>query len=109
MYKQDLGLNNLQGLIYHKTQPTNQPFVYKFHLSLPPLSLSLSLSLRYIPIYVCARSLRICLCVCVSACVACVCDTLNVYQTAIDSKIALHLIWCQLCLIILLCAGQNDK
>ena len=23
MYKQDLALNNLQGLIYHKTQPTN--------------------------------------------------------------------------------------
>ena len=25
MYKQDLALNNLQGLIYRKTQPTNQP------------------------------------------------------------------------------------
>ena len=25
MYKQDLALNNLQGLICHKTQPTNQP------------------------------------------------------------------------------------
>ena len=24
MYKEDLALNNLQGLIYHKTQPTNQ-------------------------------------------------------------------------------------
>ena len=23
MYKKDLALNNLQGLIYHKTQPTN--------------------------------------------------------------------------------------
>ena len=23
--KQDLALNNLQGLKYHKTQPTNQP------------------------------------------------------------------------------------
>ena len=26
MYKQDLTLNNLQGLICYKTQPTNQPF-----------------------------------------------------------------------------------
>ena len=25
MYKQDLALNNLQGLIYHKTQPINKP------------------------------------------------------------------------------------
>ena len=25
MYKQDWALNNLQGLICHKTQPTNQP------------------------------------------------------------------------------------
>ena len=25
MYKQDLGLNNLQGLICHKTQLINQP------------------------------------------------------------------------------------
>ena len=25
MYKQDLALNNLQGLMYHKIQPTNQP------------------------------------------------------------------------------------
>ena len=24
MYKQNLALNNQQGLIYHKTQPTNQ-------------------------------------------------------------------------------------
>ena len=23
-YKQDFALNNLEGLIYHKTQPTNQ-------------------------------------------------------------------------------------
>ena len=27
MYKQDLALNNLQGLICHKTQP-NQPYFY---------------------------------------------------------------------------------
>ena len=25
MYIQDLALNNLQGLIWHKNQPTNQP------------------------------------------------------------------------------------
>ena len=25
IYKEDLVLNNLQGLIFHKTQPTNQP------------------------------------------------------------------------------------
>ena len=25
MYKHDLALNNLQRLLYHKTQPTNQP------------------------------------------------------------------------------------
>ena len=25
MYEQDLALNNLQGLICHKNQPTNQP------------------------------------------------------------------------------------
>ena len=25
MYKQDLALNNQQGLVYRKTQPTNQP------------------------------------------------------------------------------------
>ena len=25
MYKEDLALNNLQKLIYHKNQPTNQP------------------------------------------------------------------------------------
>ena len=25
MYKLDLALNNLQGFISHKTQPTNQP------------------------------------------------------------------------------------
>ena len=25
MYQQDMALNNLQGLICHKTQPTNQP------------------------------------------------------------------------------------
>ena len=25
MYKQDLGLNNQQGFICHKTKPTNQP------------------------------------------------------------------------------------
>ena len=28
MYKQDLGLNNLQGLICYKTQLTNQPNRY---------------------------------------------------------------------------------
>ena len=26
MYKQDLALNNPQGLIYHKTQPTKKGF-----------------------------------------------------------------------------------
>ena len=33
MYKQGLALNNLQGLICHKTQPTNQrlPFTSKYH------------------------------------------------------------------------------
>ena len=25
MYKQDLAINNLQGLVCHKNQPTNQP------------------------------------------------------------------------------------
>ena len=29
MYKQGLALNNLQGLIYYKTQLTNH-FIYKF-------------------------------------------------------------------------------
>ena len=29
MYKQDLALNNLQGLIYHKTQPNNQPDLFR--------------------------------------------------------------------------------
>ena len=32
MYKQDLALNNLQGLICHKTQP-NQTIFSSFHLS----------------------------------------------------------------------------
>ena len=27
MYKQDLALNNLQGLIWHKTLPTKQQFL----------------------------------------------------------------------------------
>ena len=30
MYKQDLALNNLQELIYHKTQPTNLSTTFKF-------------------------------------------------------------------------------
>ena len=45
MYKQDLALNNLQGLIGLKTQPTNQPS-YSIKL-LCPFSLSL-----YIYIYI---------------------------------------------------------
>ena len=28
MHKQDMALNNLQRLIYHKTQPTNQLSIY---------------------------------------------------------------------------------
>ena len=28
IYQQDLALNNLQGLICHKTQPTNQPTLH---------------------------------------------------------------------------------
>ena len=28
MYEQDLALNNVQELIYHKTQPTNQPTIF---------------------------------------------------------------------------------
>ena len=30
--KQDLALNNLQGLICHKTEPINQPEIYKKYL-----------------------------------------------------------------------------
>ena len=35
MYKQDLALNNLQWLICHKNQPTNQPteIILFIHLS----------------------------------------------------------------------------
>ena len=31
--KMDLALNDLQRLIYHKTQPTNQPELYGFKYS----------------------------------------------------------------------------
>ena len=31
MHKQDLALNNLQRLICHKTQPTNQP-IYRIYI-----------------------------------------------------------------------------
>ena len=34
MYKQNLTLNNLQGMIWRKTQPTNQPSMH--HLSTQP-------------------------------------------------------------------------
>ena len=53
-YEQDLALNNLQGLICHKTEPTNQSnvkqifwpvYIPSWHIYTRNLSLSLSLSL----------------------------------------------------------------
>ena len=32
IYTQDLALNKLQGLICHKTQPTNQPIFYDIYI-----------------------------------------------------------------------------
>ena len=32
MYRQDYVLNNLQGVIYHKTQPTNPKVIHFFFL-----------------------------------------------------------------------------
>ena len=29
MYRQDMALNKLQQLVCHKTQPTNQPYLFK--------------------------------------------------------------------------------
>ena len=73
MEKQDLAVNELQGLICHKIQPTNQP-----------TNLALSLSVYvYIYIYMC-----VCVCVCVCMCVCvCVCITFSIslYPSSIDT------------------------
>ena len=38
MYKQDLALDNQQGLICHKTQPTNKLYIFNMNMYTSQLS-----------------------------------------------------------------------
>ena len=64
--KMDLVLNNLKGLICHKTQPTNQPIKIHFFLNRPitfqcPLYMRIWASVHvFMSVYVCARFLCVC-------------------------------------------------
>ena len=70
MYKQDLALNNLQGLIYHKIQPTKPVNIPRILVcawtnvcEVCQYELVNIYIFIYIYIYVC-----VCVCVCVYAC-----------------------------------------